>query len=293
MNFLKKYEEMGEIVNVQETTHKKALRINTLKTTEKKLIQTLKNKKVKLEKIPYLKNGYFYESEYSLASTPEYLQGHFYLQDAASQIPPELLDPKPNETILDMAASPGGKCSHLAQLMNNQGIIIALEENKSRIHALQNNLERLSITNTTIIKKDARFSHDYKIKFDKILLDAPCGGNYCVEENYFKTRTEQDLQSKSRTQKELLKSAYKSLKNKGTLIYSTCSLEPEENELVIHAFLEEHEDMQLEEINIKIGERGITKYNNQELNPELRKTKRLWPHKTHTDGFFIAKLTKK
>ena len=292
MDFLKKYEDMGEIFIPEEVKHKNAFRINTLKISKDELISRLKKKKVKIEKIKFLEDGYFFEADFSLASTQEYLQGYFYVQDASSQTPVEVLDPKPGELVLDMAASPGGKCSHIAQLMKNEGVIFALEENKSRIQSLANNLERLSVKNVLIFKKDARFAHDYKILFDKILLDAPCGGNFCVEKDYFKIRTKRDLETKSRLQKELLRSAYLSLKKEGTLVYSTCSLEPEENEVVLDWFLEEFKDMKIEETNLEIGDEGITKFNNKELNKDLNKTKRFWPHKTGTDGFFVAKLKK-
>ena len=292
MDFLKRYESMGETFEPGEVKLRKAIRINTLKISEEELVKRLKKKKVKLEKIPFLQNGYFYESDFSLASTPEYLQGYFYIQDAASQLPPEILNPKPQEKVLDMAASPGGKSTHLAQLMNNEGVIVALEENKARIQSLLNNLERLSIKNTVVIKKDARFTYDLGIKFDKVLLDAPCGGSFCVEPEYFKKRTKQDLESRSRLQKELLRAAYLCLKKNGELVYSTCSLEPEENELVLDSFLEEYKDMKLEEIKKRIGDEGITTFNNNKINKDLKKTKRLWPHKTGTDGFFVAKLRK-
>ncbi|MCC7575020.1 RsmB/NOP family class I SAM-dependent RNA methyltransferase [Candidatus Woesearchaeota archaeon] len=292
MDFLKKYELMGETFNPEKTKQKKALRINTLKITEQELIKRLTKKKVKLEKIKFLKHGYFYEADFSLASTQEYLQGYFYIQDAAAQTPAEVLNPEQEEIILDMAASPGGKCTQIAQLMKNKGIIIALEENKSRMQSLINNIERLSVTNTTIFKKDARFSQDLGIQFDKILLDAPCGGNFCVEKDYFKKRTQQDLDSKSRTQKELLRSAYLSLKKEGILIYSTCSLEPEENELVIDWFLKEFKEMKIVETNLNIGSPGITEYKNLKLNKDLKLTKRFWPHQTNTDGFFVARLKK-
>lgn len=292
MDFLKRYEEMGEVFEPEEVKIKQALRVNTLKITEDELIKRLKTKGIKLEKIPYLKYGYFYETEFSLASTPEYLQGYFYIQNASSQVPVEVLDVKPTDFVMDMAASPGGKCSHMSQIMNNEGLIIALEENKSRIQSLINNLERLSTRNVVVFKKDARFSHDFKLKFDKILLDAPCGGSFCVEKNYFKTRTQRDLDSRARLQKELLRSAYTSLKKGGIIVYSTCSLEIEENELVIDWFLKEFKDMKLEKIKINIGDEGITKFNNININKELTKTKRLWPHKTNTDGFFVARLKK-
>jgi tRNA (cytosine40_48-C5)-methyltransferase len=292
MDFLRRYKDMGESFSLDDVKYRKSFRINTLKISEKDLLKRFRSRDILLEKVDFLKDGYFYEADFSLASTPEYLQGFFYLQDASSQVPVEILSPEPGELVLDMAASPGGKCSHIAQLMNNKGVIFALEENKSRIQSLINNLERLSVTIVSVFKKDSRFSHDFKLLFDKILLDAPCGGNFCVEKDYFKKRTPQDLIVKSRVQKELLRSAYLSLKKGGVLVYSTCSLEPEENESVLDWFLSEFKDMSLEPINLNVGTPGITEFNNLKLNEDLRFAKRFWPHKTGTDGFFVARLKK-
>ena len=292
MSFLSRYEELGEIVDV-EVKPKPSLRINTLKIEESKAIAILKKKQVKLEKIPFVPHGYWYEAEFSLGATPEYLQGWYYLQETASQLSPIVLDPKKEDIVLDMAAAPGSKTTQIAQLMKDKGVIVALDNDAMRLISLKNNVERLGITSVLAYKKDARFTYDLGIKFDKILLDAPCSGNYCIEQNYFTKKTVAGIEQRARLQKELLKSAYKSLKQDGILVYSTCSLEPEENELIIDWFLEKFEDMQLQETGLTIGDKGLTKVFDQELNKEIEKTRRFWPHKTKTQGFFIAKLHKK
>jgi tRNA (cytosine40_48-C5)-methyltransferase len=292
MNFLARYEELGQKFNPNEVTVKKAIRVNTLKIEESELRKRLLKKGVKLTKVPYLTNGYFYESDFSLGSTPEYLQGYYYLQESASQLPVEILDPKEGELILDMAASPGSKTTQMAQRMKNKGVIIALDNDKRRLESLQNNLERLSVTNTILLKKDSRFADDLNMQFDKILLDAPCSGNFCIEKDYFSKRSINDLFQKSKVQKELLKTGIKCLKKGGVLVYSTCSLEPEEDEMVIDSVLSEHPEMKLEEINIDVGDEGNTIVFGKQLDSTLSKTRKFWPHKTGTEGFFIAKMKK-
>jgi tRNA (cytosine40_48-C5)-methyltransferase len=292
MNFLARYEELGHKFNPNELTVKKAIRFNTLKIEESELKKRLLKKGVKLTKVPYLTNGYFYESDFSLGSTPEYLQGYYYLQESASQLPVEILDPKEGELILDMAASPGSKTTQMAQRMKNKGVIIALDNDKRRLESLQNNLERLSVTNTILLKKDSRFADDLNMQFDKILLDAPCSGNFCIEKDYFSKRSINDLFQKSKVQKELLKTGIKCLKNGGVLVYSTCSLEPEEDEMVIDSVLAEHPEMKLEEINVDVGDEGNTIVFGKQLDSTLSKTRKCWPHKTGTEGFFIAKMKK-
>jgi NOL1/NOP2/sun family putative RNA methylase len=291
--FLKRYKQLGEDIN-PNIKIKPSIRINTLKIGENELIKRLKKEKITLEKIPFLKHGYYYKAKFSLGSTPEYLQGYYYLQEAASQLATEVLfeDNKFPEKVLDMAAAPGSKTTHIAQLMNNKGIIIALDKNPQRLISLQNNLERTGVTNTIIVKKDARFASDLGMTFDKILLDAPCSGNYTLEPQFFDEKSIDGLKPLIKEQRELLKEAIKCLKKDGLLLYSTCSLEPEENELQIDWLISKYKDIKIEKINKEIGSQGLIKVFNKKLRGEIKLCKRLWPHKTGTQGFFIAKIRK-
>ncbi|MBR9693172.1 RsmB/NOP family class I SAM-dependent RNA methyltransferase [Candidatus Woesearchaeota archaeon] len=276
-----------------EVEERKALRVNTLKIEVSEITKRLEMKEVKIEKIKFLRKGYYYEAEFSLGATPEYLMGYYYLQGAASQLVAEVLDPQQGETVLDMAAAPGSKTTHLAQLMKGTGTIVALDSNVQRLASLRNNCERLMVKNVLMFKKDGRFIADLGMEFDRILLDAPCSGNFCSEEGWFNKRNIEDIKQNGRVQKALLKAAYNVLKKGGTLVYSTCSLEPEEDELVINWFLGKYDDMQLEKLDFELGDEGVVEWENKQLNPELAKTRRFWPHKTNTEGFFVAKLRKK
>ncbi len=291
MQLLKRYSLLGEKFVPGEVVVRDALRVNTLKIKEEELVKRLEKKGVSLEKIGFARHGYYYNASFSLGATPEYLQGFYYLQDAASQLPVQVLNPGQGELVLDMAASPGGKTTQLAQWMSNEGVIVALDSNGARLDALANNLERLSVKNVLAYKKDSRFAFDLGLSFDKVLLDAPCSGNFCVEKDFFKKRSAEDFKDKARVQKELLKAAFKCLKPGGVLVYSTCSLEPEENELVVQWFLENFE-VSLADTGLEVGDEGLTRVFGKELVGSLSLTKRFWPHKTGTEGFFIAKLIK-
>lgn len=269
-----------------------ALRVNTLKIDDCALVKRLEERKIKLEKIPYLKDGYWYEASFSVGSTSEYLQGYYYLQGVASQVVAEVLTPKSGELVLDMAAAPGGKCTHLAQLMKGKGTVIALDTDAQRLASLRNNCERLMVKNVVMVKKDARFAHELGMEFDRVLLDAPCSGNFCSEPGWFAKRNLADIKRNGEMQKELLKAAYVALKKGGTLVYSTCSLEPEEDELVIDWFLKKHDDIKLVDMKLKIGDPGITEWDGEEVTPGLKKTRRFWPHRTQTEGFYVAKMRK-
>ncbi|NQU98299.1 RsmB/NOP family class I SAM-dependent RNA methyltransferase [Candidatus Woesearchaeota archaeon] len=290
--FLKRYEQLGETFDPKEIKLKRSIRVNTLKISEKELVSRLKEKKVKLAKIPFLDKGYFYEAEFSLGATPEYLQGYYYLQEAASQIPAMVLNPSSNDLVLDMSAAPGGKTTQLASYMDNKGTVIALDSNVLRLESLRNNVERLGVKNVLIYKKDARFAEDFDLKFDKILLDAPCSGNFFDEEKWFETRTLEGIQERARLQKELLRAGVKVLKKNGVLVYSVCTLEPEENELNINWLLTKYDALTLEEVNVSIGDSGLTNIFGEKLNSDIKKCKRFWPHKTGMQGFFVAKIRK-
>ncbi|MCF7866017.1 RsmB/NOP family class I SAM-dependent RNA methyltransferase [Candidatus Woesearchaeota archaeon] len=290
---LERYQQLKNQIRNLKPKIKPAIRINTLKGTEEEIVTNLRKKGIKLQKIPFLNHAYWYKATFSLASTPEYLQGQIYIQETASQIPPIILNPEPTDLVLDMAASPGSKTTQIAQLMKNKGVILAIDNDKERIPKLRNNIERLSIKNTIVICIDSSKIKELNITFDKILLDAPCSGNYCIEKDYFLKRSIKDFENRAKIQKKLLIAAHSVLKSGGTLVYSTCSLEPEEDELVIDWFLKNYKDMDLEKINLTIGEPGNTKIFNKNINPEIIKTIKLWPDKTNTQGFFIAKLKKK
>ncbi len=277
---------------------KPALRVNTLKFSSDVLVKRLSAKGVVLEKIPFLPDGFWYESSFSLGSTSEYLQGFYYLQEAASQLPPLALlksfpDGFSDPLILDMAAAPGSKTTQIAQMTNNRVPIVALDSDAYRLASLRNNLERMGVSSVILYKKDARFAFDLKSSFSHVLLDAPCSGNFCIEKDFFSIRGVDDFRRNARRQKELLKAAYKVLLPGGVLVYSTCSLEPEEDELVVDWFLRKFPDMSLTVSGLSVSAPALTGVFGVALNPDLRLANRLWPHKSGTQGFFIARFVKK
>lgn len=281
--FMHRYKKLGHTLDLKFRS-KTYLRINPLNIAPKTLIKRLNDKEIILKKVPWLKHGYEIDSDFSAASTTEYLLGYFYIQEAASQAVAEILNPKSTDLVLDMCAAPGSKTTHLSNLMNNEGVIIALDSNLPRISALNNNLERLKCKNVIVYRKDAKFADDLEKEFDKILLDAPCSGNYTIQDDWFEIRSPDDLLNMQREQKKLILTALTLLKPGGTLVYSTCSLEKEENEDVIEYALNKFDDIKLEPIKLSAGQSGVTK------NTKL--CKRFWPDTEGTQGFFIAKLKK-
>lgn len=284
----KRYKQLGG--KLEEVRLPTVIRANTLRMDEHMLVSRLMEIGVQVEKIPYLKYGYkVVKSKFSLGAITEFLLGYYYIQESASQLPVQALYPEPGELVLDMAASPGGKTTQLAQWMQNKGAIIAVEKANFRIQSLKSNLERCGATNCLAYNTDALKAGDWGLKFDKILLDAPCSGNYVTDRSWIQKRTIEQFKQSGEQQRRLLGAACRMLKKTGTLVYSTCSLEPEEDELVVDWALR-NLPLRLVETNLDIGEPGLTNAFGKQIASEVKKTRRLWPNKTGTQGFFIARF---
>jgi NOL1/NOP2/sun family putative RNA methylase len=287
--FIQRYRAMGSRLSGDETTPQ-AIRINPLKTTDEKLIETLSEQGVEIEKIPYLDHGYkVHESPFSLGASIEYLLGHYSLQETASQYPVQVLQPTQEDRLLDMASAPGGKTTQAAAYMQNKGIMVAVDINRDRLFATENNVERCGVTNTSIHHVDALELSD-KEGFTKILLDAPCSGNYVTDTHWFQRRTETDIERNAELQKKLITKALNLLESGGVLLYSTCSLEPEENEQNIQWLIENH-DVGLIELDGP-GDPALSNLDGVNLDQKISYCRRFWPEKTGTQGFFVAKVVK-
>jgi len=286
--FISRYNQLGwNFVNIRPN---QAVRINNNYTEPEKLLTRLKNSGIILEKIPFLKNGYWVtKSKVSVGATAEYLLGFYSIQGAASQIPASLFTKIKGKKVLDACSAPGGKTVQLSNLMGNTGLIVALDVNKRRLRALSNHLERCHISNAIVYLLDARQSLLLNLKFDRILIDAPCSGNFTMDKNWFNRRTFKDIKQNTRLQREILVKCVDCLGDHGEIVYSTCSLEPEENELNM--------DWAITNLNLKIekidcyGEKGKINIFGKKLNNTITRCRRIWPGKTQ--GFFVCKLRKK
>jgi len=285
--FVRRYKESGWTHGEFEL--KPSIRINTMNAEEKSVVKRLESQGVELEKIPFVESGYWVRrSGFSIGATTEYLLGLCSIQEAAAQIPATLFTRLKNETVLDACAAPGGKTVHLADLMQNTGAIVALDIDRRRLRALSNQLERCHTKNTVVYQLDAREASRLNIKFDRILLDVPCSGNYATDRSWFKRRTLTDVERNAKLQRELLAGAFRVAKVGGEIIYATCSLEPEENELNIDWAIRTHK-LEIEEIDCP-GENGLTNVFGKQLDKSIEKCRRIWPDPTQ--GFFVCKLKK-
>ena len=276
---------------------RKSIRINTLKIGIEECAKRLE-KDWNLEPVPWCKEGFFLEHKggrLDVGNTIEHTLGYYYVQEAASMIPPVALDPQPGDVVLDMAAAPGSKASQIAQYMQNKGIVIANDVKGDRLASLGINLQRLGIYNTLITMMQGQHFAKSGILFDKILLDAPCTGTGTIRKSP-KTimMWNPDMVGRmAKLQKRLIETAWQILKPGGTLVYSTCSTEPEENEAVVSHLLNKYSDAKTEHIGIKIQHgKPILEFEGDTYHPDVDKTLRLWPQDNDTEGFFIAKIVK-
>jgi len=279
-------EDALKLVEAFERGIPKYIRVNTLKISESELLKRLEKRGFRLERteVPYCYE--VVEERYSMGATPEYLMGYYYIMDKSSCVPPLVLQPKPEEIVVDLSASPGGKTTFLAMLMQNRGVILAVEPQKERLQALIDNVNRMGAMNVAILNIDGRDFPKLGIKADKVLLDAPCSGEGIIfkDESRKRDRGMEDIAFCSSLQRELIISAFDSLKPGGILVYSTCSLAPEENELVIEYLLDKREAELLE---VEYGEKALNL-----TKRDLSKAKRFYPHIHRCAGFFVAKIIK-
>jgi NOL1/NOP2/sun family putative RNA methylase len=272
-----------------------SIRTNILKISASNLRNKLENKGFKLEPIKWVPYAFnVLRAPRNLGSSHEFLQGYYYLQNVASMLPAIILNPKSSDIVIDMCAAPGSKATHLAQLMNNEGTLILIDRNKKRIPALEVNLRRLGIQNSLVLNFNAIKLQELNIKADKILLDAPCTGEGLVrkDKNRKKSKKLKDIEKLSSIQKKLLYAGLKMLKPKGKLLYSTCSIGPEENEFVINEILEQEPDFSISKISESYGLNGLTKVYEKSLREDLKHSQRLYPHIHDTIGFFLCLIRK-
>ncbi|MFH0861482.1 MAG: RsmB/NOP family class I SAM-dependent RNA methyltransferase [Candidatus Altiarchaeota archaeon] len=243
------------------------------------------------ERIPWCPAGHYSASQVS--DSVEHFQGLVYVQEAASMLPAEALDPQEGDTVLDLSAAPGSKSTHMAALMGNGGCIVANDVDYARLKSLRFNLNRMGVINT-ILSWDDGASLEPDILFDKVLLDAPCSNAGQLRDNpeALTTWSRKKVKQSSELQKRLIIRAADLLKEGGTLVYSTCTFSPEENEEVVDHAMEER-GLRVEPIRGKFGRHpGVKYWRGREYAREVVDTARLYPHDNDTGGFYVAKLRK-
>jgi len=294
------HERFDAILRTFDAPKQVTFRLNTLKTTAEALEAQLDAENIAYERVGWIDGAYRInpEDKLRLTQTRAFYDGHLYIQNLSSMIAPILLAPEPEETVLDLAAAPGGKTLILASMMQNTGWLSAVEPSRERFFRLRDNLEHQGVTNAHTYMTDGRsVGKKCPLMFDRILLDAPCSS-----EARFKTYDEKStsfwsihkVKETSKLQRRLLLSAYDALKPGGRLLYSTCSFSPEENESPLQHLLERHGE-HLKTLPLVLPfdnvQKPLKQWGKEVFDERIQNAVRILPTDT-VDGFFICLLEK-
>lgn len=306
-----------EFIEYSFTYIRKCIRVNTLKISTLELQQRLENQGWVLTKVPWCKEGFFVEGHttqdrYDIGNLVEHAMGYYYVQEAASMLPPVSLftnedgswQEKQNLNVLDICAAPGSKTTQLAQYMNNQGFLIANDVAVNRLRPLTMNLQRMGVTNAIVTmnafqanKKSTRPRNPFGEEFfDKILVDAPCSGTGTIRRSFkvMQMYSEGLIKRLTKTQKDLLEHTWSMLVAGGEIVYSTCTQEPDENEVIVSNFLEKHPEAELLSLPLDLHRsNAITTWNGKNLHKDIQKCIRIYPQDNNSEGFFVAKIRKR
>ncbi len=262
-----------------------SLRTNLLRITRDELVERLRMEGAKVVLSKWAPEGILCPTHASLNNSASLREGLFQVQDESSMQVAHVLGPQPGEFVIDMCSAPGGKTTHLAERMKNQGRILALDIYDTKLARVEENAKRLGISIIETKRLDARAAGDaYPQKADRVLADVPCSGLGVLRRRPDARwrKTEEEIMKLPMLQSEILESAARAVKPGGVLVYSTCTIEPAENEEVVRSFLRSHAEFSL----------NVTgKY--LPLKPSASDMVQFYPQRDRVDGFFIARLMRK
>ena len=276
---------LEELLSASNETPPLTIRVNTLKITKEDLKEKLIEKGFEVTDGKYNDEALNVKGSNLIFNNELYTQGYFQIQDESSMLAVKVLDPQPDDLVIDVCAAPGSKTMFTSEMMKNEGLIIARDIFDHKLQLLSNDIERLGVDIIKTEKFDALNLDEMLIeKADRVLVDAPCSGLGVIrrkpEIKY--NRTEAEVKELVKMQYKILQNSSKYVKNNGFLIYSTCTITEEENIEVVDRFLKENAEFSIETKDLKVEEKLINKDG----------TIRLYPNIHGTDGFFICKMRK-
>ena len=281
-------EEYEEYLESLDRPRAVALRFNPLKCGEFPQLPFVG------KPVPWAEYGYYYDPEARPGLHVWHEAGVYYLQEASAMAPVELLDPKPGEIVLDLCAAPGGKTTQIAGKMMGEGLLVCNEINPKRAKILSRNIERMGVPNALVLNHHpGDLERHFAGAFDKILVDAPCSGEgmFRKEEAAVTDWSEETVAMCANRQLEILRTAAKLLRPGGRLVYSTCTFAPAEDEGAISAFLAEHPEFAIEQVEApELSPGSIALVESPAAG--IEHTFRLWPHRQYGEGHYAAVLRK-
>ena len=273
-----------------------SLRVNTLKAKHGEVLALLSD--IKMRQLSFYGEGYSILGKYSLGKHIAHNLGLIYVQEVASMMPVIILEPQPGEVILDMCAAPGSKTTQIAQMMDNRGMLVANEVSRKRTRGLIHNIKRCGLINEVVISLSGQKLHRvFEDYFDRILIDAPCSAEGTIRRSkaVLYHWGVKNIQRMSRIQIGLIMSGFRALRPGGTMVYSTCTIAPEENEMVVSYLLEKFPEAEVLPVKLhgfKLRS-GVTQWQGTTFDRRVEKCARVLPQDNDTAPFFIARLTKR
>lgn len=273
-----------------------SFRVNTLKSSATEIQERFAGYGIKIIQTPWYDEAFICPDD-DPSPTLEHFLGKIYLQELTSMLPPLAVreELKTAAVVVDACAAPGSKATQLAALMNNRGTLIANDVDYQRIRALKHNLTKIGACNTVITHCDFGGFAESNGPYDVILVDAPCSSDATLRKSPGLLRRWHPNKAArcARVQRHLIKKAFRLLTEEGVLLYSTCALSVEENELIVHDLLREFpavvEPIEMPGFKLRPG---IMAHNGEELDVQIEHTRRVWPQDNDTDGFFLARIRK-
>ncbi|MFC6769730.1 RsmB/NOP family class I SAM-dependent RNA methyltransferase [Natrinema soli] len=270
------------------------VRVNTIKASVERTLAALAEEGVGYDQADWNPRVLDLETD-SPGSTWTSFHGFTHGQEEVSAVPPVVLDPEPGERVWDCCAAPGGKATQIAALMDDRGTVVANDNNLGRISALRFNAERLGATSLAVTNADARnyslsrFDFD---EFDRTLVDAPCSCEGTIRKNpdALDNWSEGHISSVAGIQKGIIRRAIQATREGGTVVYSTCTFAPEENEAIVQHALDT-ESCRVVDFDLGLEHSpGLTEWDGEPFDSSLENAARIYPHQNDTGGFFVAKL---
>ena len=286
-------EEFPDYIKCYEEPRFYGLRVNTKKITVEKFREICP---FDIRPIPWIENGFYYDGEkVQPAKHPYYFAGLYYLQEPSAMTPANRIPIEPGDKVLDVCAAPGGKATELGAKLRGEGVLIANDISNSWAKGLLKNIEVFGIGNVLVLSEEPGKIEDYfQGYFDKILIDAPCSGEgmFRKDKKMVKAWEEHGPEFFAKIQRGIVTQAARMLKPGGMILYSTCTFDPLENEGTIEYLLKEYPEFVIKDILPYEGfAQGIPEVT-ESKSEDFRKTVRIWPHKMHGEGHFLALLQK-
>ncbi|MDW8041765.1 MAG: RsmB/NOP family class I SAM-dependent RNA methyltransferase [Nitrososphaerota archaeon] len=290
--------EVDAYVEASSRPLPETFRVNTLKMSEERCVELLREMGWRFERLPWARHAYrLTGGATGLGGTLAHSLGVVYVQGPISMVPVEALDPKPGERVLDVCAAPGSKSTQIAQLMENKGVLVANDASSERIKPLIANLQRWGAYNCVVTMKDGRFfGRRTRNFFDRVLCDVPCSSLGVVMKDWSSAGTYSHRRSErlARLQLTLLLSSFDASTPGGYTVYSTCTVHPLENEAVVSEFLSQRPEAEVVEFRLEglKGRRPLEEWKGEVFDPRVSLCFKCYPQDNGAEGFFVALLRK-